>query len=463
MDNVIQNVSIEDIIPNRLENLENEEEIKKIFTSIKEYGIIEPILTRQKDGKYQIITGNDKYRAAQRAGLNMIPIIIKNMDDKTYNKYLNKTTDTISQTNQNTFIQSNNNNEFLNNIKTSDNLDEVPLENKILKFDNINTNNYDKDIVNLRDLNKKEYERNEFIMNNQPINPNIMNQIPGQNNNQGQNVNPPVQEPAFGGKFFPSLEDEPTNMNMGIPNPIPTPAAPQITPANQPNNLIDLTDDSTTSSTPVTPSFINPTPQVAVPSTTETTQPLNNPLNIEALQATNPSVTPAPEITPAFDMSQSITPQPIEMTQTPNQPITPEPTIQSPIDIATPTMNSTPNIPLPDLNTPINPIKELEETPESTESINQSTVTPPELPTNPETVDTIPQSLNISSPESITSTPSPEPIILPNDNSIPQKDITPVVTSIKLNIESLKLFGFNITTNEEENSTSYKITIEIPK
>ncbi len=50
--------------------------------SIKVYGIIQPITVRAKDGKYELIAGERRLRAAKLAELKTIPAIINNMNDE---------------------------------------------------------------------------------------------------------------------------------------------------------------------------------------------------------------------------------------------------------------------------------------------------------------------------------------------------------------------------------------------
>ena len=90
MDNVVQNINIEDIIPNNF-NPSNEElrKIDELAILIKQFGLLEPILVRPKNGKYEIILGMDKYQAALIAKQNTIPVIVKEVDDEIYLKYSN--------------------------------------------------------------------------------------------------------------------------------------------------------------------------------------------------------------------------------------------------------------------------------------------------------------------------------------------------------------------------------------
>lgn len=59
----------------------NEDAVKALAESIKEKGILQPILVRRLDDKYEIIAGERRYRAAKLAGLTEVPVIEKNMAD----------------------------------------------------------------------------------------------------------------------------------------------------------------------------------------------------------------------------------------------------------------------------------------------------------------------------------------------------------------------------------------------
>ncbi len=77
----ILNVSIDLIEPNPLQprKIFNQEELNELASSIKQHGVIQPIILKQIDGgKYEIITGERRYRASKLAGLKTIPSIIKN-------------------------------------------------------------------------------------------------------------------------------------------------------------------------------------------------------------------------------------------------------------------------------------------------------------------------------------------------------------------------------------------------
>ena len=60
----------------------DEKSIEELAESIKEKGIIQPIIVREKEDKYQIVAGERRFLAAKRAHLTSIPAIVKNFTDK---------------------------------------------------------------------------------------------------------------------------------------------------------------------------------------------------------------------------------------------------------------------------------------------------------------------------------------------------------------------------------------------
>ena len=62
----------------------SEEKLEELANSIKKNGIIQPIAVRpssSKDGKYEIVAGERRWLAAQRAGLHNVPVVITQADD----------------------------------------------------------------------------------------------------------------------------------------------------------------------------------------------------------------------------------------------------------------------------------------------------------------------------------------------------------------------------------------------
>ena len=57
------------------------DKIRELANSIKEYGVISPIIVRKKDEKYEIIAGERRFLASLETGLSEIPAIVKEMED----------------------------------------------------------------------------------------------------------------------------------------------------------------------------------------------------------------------------------------------------------------------------------------------------------------------------------------------------------------------------------------------
>ena len=67
--------------PNQPRTRFDEASIDELADSIRERGVISPILVRQVDGGYQLIAGERRWRAAQKAQLHVIPALIRPLDD----------------------------------------------------------------------------------------------------------------------------------------------------------------------------------------------------------------------------------------------------------------------------------------------------------------------------------------------------------------------------------------------
>ncbi|CDF58973.1 Chromosome (plasmid) partitioning protein ParB / Stage 0 sporulation protein J [Thermobrachium celere DSM 8682] len=80
----IKEVDINDIFPNEEQprkNIDNEK-IEQLAQSIKEHGIIQPIIVKKDGDFYKIIAGERRWRAARLAGLKKVPIIEKEISEK---------------------------------------------------------------------------------------------------------------------------------------------------------------------------------------------------------------------------------------------------------------------------------------------------------------------------------------------------------------------------------------------
>lgn len=80
--NILQ-IPIEEIIPNRFQPrlTFDERGLEELASSIKEHGIIQPLVLRRVDDKYEIIAGERRYKAATMAGLTTVPAVIAYVDD----------------------------------------------------------------------------------------------------------------------------------------------------------------------------------------------------------------------------------------------------------------------------------------------------------------------------------------------------------------------------------------------
>ncbi len=87
-ENEIINLYLDEIIPNRFQPREvfDEKALKELAASIKEHGVIQPIIVRKIGDKYEIIAGERRYKASAMAGLTKIPAIVRNLDDKETSK-----------------------------------------------------------------------------------------------------------------------------------------------------------------------------------------------------------------------------------------------------------------------------------------------------------------------------------------------------------------------------------------
>ncbi|HXG31196.1 MAG TPA: ParB/RepB/Spo0J family partition protein [Thermodesulfobacteriota bacterium] len=77
-------VNVGEIKPNAFQPRKDFDEraIEELASSIQENGILQPLIVRKTEGQYEIIAGERRWRAAQRAGLTRVPVIIKDVSDR---------------------------------------------------------------------------------------------------------------------------------------------------------------------------------------------------------------------------------------------------------------------------------------------------------------------------------------------------------------------------------------------
>lgn len=80
----LKNLKITEVEPNREQPRKNfdQEALEELAESIKEYGLIQPIVVTQKEGYYSIVAGERRWRASKIAGLKEIPAIIREDNER---------------------------------------------------------------------------------------------------------------------------------------------------------------------------------------------------------------------------------------------------------------------------------------------------------------------------------------------------------------------------------------------
>lgn len=77
-------VKIAEIVPNAAQPRKNfdDERIGELAASIKEFGVLQPLLVQKNGDKYELIAGERRYRAAKQAGLPRVPVLVREYSDR---------------------------------------------------------------------------------------------------------------------------------------------------------------------------------------------------------------------------------------------------------------------------------------------------------------------------------------------------------------------------------------------
>ena len=77
-------VPINQIEPNRNQPRKqfDEDAIEELADSIKQFGVIQPLIVKKRDNYYEIIAGERRWRASKKAGIKKVPVIVKDYDEK---------------------------------------------------------------------------------------------------------------------------------------------------------------------------------------------------------------------------------------------------------------------------------------------------------------------------------------------------------------------------------------------
>jgi len=78
-------VPVGEILPGAMQprNGMDDDTLNELAESIRENGIMQPLVVRPRDGGYELIAGERRWRASQMAGLTTVPIVIRDVDDRT--------------------------------------------------------------------------------------------------------------------------------------------------------------------------------------------------------------------------------------------------------------------------------------------------------------------------------------------------------------------------------------------
>ena len=80
----VQRIALAQIVPTPLQprTVFNDEHLEELVASIKEHGIIQPLIARQRGDKFELIAGERRWRAAQQVGLAEAPVIVREASDQ---------------------------------------------------------------------------------------------------------------------------------------------------------------------------------------------------------------------------------------------------------------------------------------------------------------------------------------------------------------------------------------------
>lgn len=77
-------VALDEVVPSPLQPRKrfHEENLDELVESIREHGVIQPLVVREVDGKYELIAGERRWRASTKLGLKEVPIILRDASDR---------------------------------------------------------------------------------------------------------------------------------------------------------------------------------------------------------------------------------------------------------------------------------------------------------------------------------------------------------------------------------------------
>ncbi|MEM9283284.1 MAG: ParB/RepB/Spo0J family partition protein, partial [Verrucomicrobiota bacterium] len=77
-------VSLEEVVPSPLQPRKHfrDEQLDELVDSIREHGVIQPLIVRDVDGQYELIAGERRWRASTRLELEEVPVIVRDASDR---------------------------------------------------------------------------------------------------------------------------------------------------------------------------------------------------------------------------------------------------------------------------------------------------------------------------------------------------------------------------------------------
>jgi len=79
----VRQIRVDDIVPSPYQprSVFDEERIEELCRTIRTHGVIQPIIVREKNGKYELIAGERRWRAVRKLGFEHVPAIVRNLND----------------------------------------------------------------------------------------------------------------------------------------------------------------------------------------------------------------------------------------------------------------------------------------------------------------------------------------------------------------------------------------------
>jgi ParB family transcriptional regulator, chromosome partitioning protein len=80
----VERVALSDVVPSPLQPRKSfhSEQLQELVESIREHGIIQPLIVRKVEGKWELIAGERRWRAASQLGLKEVPVIVRQASDR---------------------------------------------------------------------------------------------------------------------------------------------------------------------------------------------------------------------------------------------------------------------------------------------------------------------------------------------------------------------------------------------